>query len=117
MNQIGYFKAFQWFKNGDHPEDDSELVIPNPFSTTQFEPFLSEGKVVRYFEHPDEEGTGKDLCAFCHKIMHVHGEIKATKYGKKYTVCPGDWIITDCTGMHHVLSGQYIELKEGETNE
>lgn len=102
MDQIKYFKAVQWFKNGDHPEDDQRMVTPNPDSTTQFEPFLSEGKVVRYFRDPEIEE--KSSCALCHEIMHIHGWIDNAENGKEYTVCPGDWIITDHKGKYHVLS-------------
>lgn len=75
--------AIQWFKNGDHPEDDCYIVKHE-------EPFLSEGKVVRYFNHPF--GSSGIKCKHCREIMHVHGWIDTLEGG--HIVCPGDYIIT-----------------------
>jgi hypothetical protein len=87
-------EATQWFKNGDHPDDDCRMVRPLPNSTTQFEPFLSEGRVVRYFRHPNVRGNS--LCSKCNLTMHVHGWIDTLEDG--HNVCPGDWIITGVAG-------------------
>ena len=44
-------EANQWFKNGDHPDDNTFAVTaPNGFD------YPSEGKVVRYFRRPDVVG-------------------------------------------------------------
>jgi hypothetical protein len=67
--------AHQWFKNGDHPEDGD----PG-----------SEGKVVRYYRDPYDDGQRK--CKKCGNIMHDHGWIDTLEGG--HIVCPGDWIIT-----------------------
>ena len=45
-------EATQWFKNGDHPEDDRGTFTDSETG----EPFLGEGKVVRYYGHPDVPG-------------------------------------------------------------
>lgn len=87
-------KAFQWFRNGDHPDDDCHMITPDPSSLTQFAPFLSEGKVVRYFRRPDIPGTG--TCPRCDATMHDHGWIDQGPDG--ITVCPGDWIAPDGSG-------------------
>lgn len=67
--------ATQWFKNGDHPEDG---------------PADSEGRVVRYFRHPDISGT--TICVMCDHIMHSHGWIDKGTHG--IPVCPGNWIVS-----------------------
>lgn len=87
------FFRIQWFKNGDHPLDDCHMVTPDPNSTTQFEPFLSEGKIVRYFRNPE---IGCDsICLICGKNMGIHGWIDPRiNNGIQYIVCPGDYIDT-----------------------
>jgi hypothetical protein len=88
-------EAHQWFENGDHPGDDTHLVTPDSDSTTQFEPFQSEGKLVRYFCHPDVPGDSK--CRNdCGYQMHYHGWIDTLEGG--HVVCPGDWIIKGVKG-------------------
>lgn len=82
-------EAIQWFKNGDHPEDGNEKYIG---STGQ--EFQCEGKVVRYFRHPNI--LGDMLCCHCNKISNDHGWIDTPKGGR--TVCPGDWIIKSAKG-------------------
>lgn len=77
-------EATQWFKNGDHPNDGNELF----FDDGKFH--LCEGKVVRYFRHPDI--NGQTNCKHCEKKMHIHGWIDTLEGG--HIVCPGDWIIT-----------------------
>lgn len=86
--------ATQWFKNGDHPDDACKMVCPSPGSTTQFKPFLSEGRVVRYYRTPDLDGD--KMCGQCGNVMHDHGWIDTLEGG--HIVCPGDWIITGVKG-------------------
>jgi len=69
-------QATQWFKNGDHPEDG---------------PADKEGKVVRAYRNPDDDGQRQ--CQHCGHIMHDHGWIDTLQGG--HTVCPGDWIIEE----------------------
>lgn len=78
-------EATQWRKNGDHPEDDQET-----FKGSDGVPFLGEGKVVRYFRHPNVPGDR--ACKHCNANMHVHGWVDTLEGG--HIVCPGDWIIT-----------------------
>jgi hypothetical protein len=90
-------EACQWFKNGDHPHDDCHMVTPDPRSTTQFEPFLSEGKVVRRFNFPNV--SGESLHGECGQPMRDHGWIDTGKSG--FIVCPEDWIITGEDGEYY----------------
>lgn len=90
-------EATQWFKNGDHPQDECLVVHQDPASTTQFEPFISEGKVVRYFRNPNVDG--QHVCEHCGCIMHDHGWIDTLEGG--HIVCPGDWIITGVKGERY----------------
>ena len=99
-------EATQWFKNGDHPLDACEMVRPDPNSTTQFEPFLSEGKVARYFRHPMLSGT--NTCEHCRDIMRNHGWIDTLEGG--HIVCPGDWIITGVKGEHYPCKPDIFEM-------
>jgi len=81
-------RASQWFKNGDHPEDWTNLNEREK---------QWEGKVVRYFRRPDVPGP--KACKECNKTMHVHGWIDTKEGG--HIVCPGDWIITGIAGEHY----------------
>jgi hypothetical protein len=84
----------QWFKNGDHPEDD----VMRPFEDTGEIPTVPrEGKVVRYFRHPDI--SGETICSKCGITMHHHGWIDTLEDG--HNVCPGDWIITGVKGERY----------------
>lgn len=76
-------EAHQWWKNGDHPEDDSQ---PNREGSI----FLTEGKVVRFYRSPKMDGHYE--CNHCHLIMGVHGWIDTLEGG--HIVCPGDYVIT-----------------------
>ena len=46
-------EATQWFKNGDHPNDNCKIIK----STIEGnDDFLSEGEVVRYYRTPEIDG-------------------------------------------------------------
>lgn len=79
--------ATQWFKNGDHPQDDSFDYQNDEW----------EGRIVRYFRHPDIKG--KELCSQCGHKMHEHGWIDTLEGG--HIVCVGDWIITGVKGEYY----------------
>lgn len=81
-------EATQWFKNGDHPQDNCYMVddVPNPF--------MSEGSVVRYYRRP--EMNGLELCQHCKRTLHDHGWVDTLEGG--HIVCPGDFIITGVAG-------------------
>ncbi len=76
-------EATQWFKNGDHPKD-----YEGQDKRARKEKW--EGRVVRYFRHPDISDSIK--CKECNHIMLEHGWIDTKEGGHR--VCPGDWIIT-----------------------
>ena len=97
--------ADQWFKNGDHPEDGCEMIHPDPRSSTQFEPFLGEGKIVRLYRHPKH--IGASLCEHCDNFMHAHGWIDTLEGG--HTVCPSDWIITGITGERYPIKDKIFQ--------
>lgn len=86
-------EATQWFKNGDHPQDSCEMFdYPDENGNVFQRP--GEGKVVRYFRHPDIPGTSE--CKHCGKTMHAHGWIDTLEGG--HIVCPGDFVITGIKG-------------------
>lgn len=74
-------KAVQWFKNGDHPKD----MCNGKFA---------EGKVIRYYRHPDVPGDR--LCDECGETFYKHGWVDMGDDGHR--VCPGDWIIMSVVG-------------------
>lgn len=92
-------EATQWFKSGDHPDDDREAFDAGSGS------FLGEGKVVRYYRHPDVDGQSK--CVHCGVIMHDHGWIDTLEGG--HNVCPGDWIITGVAGERYPCKPDIFE--------
>lgn len=66
--------ATRWRRNGDHPLDG---------------PLGGEGRLVRYFRHPDQ--PGQELCNQCEHSWNRHGWIDSGDEGRN--VCPGDWIV------------------------
>ncbi len=95
------FRGVVWYRNGDHPDDDCRPLI----DTVSGEQFLSEGKVVRYFRHPDVDGYV--TCHECGCAFHDHGWIDAPGYDQeKATVCPGDLVadISDGTYRRYVVA-------------
>ena len=81
-------EATQWFKNGDHPEDNCLTFDAGNG------PFQGEGEIVRYYRRP--ECDGQVGCKHCGVLMHDHGWIDTLEAG--HNVCPGDWIITGVAG-------------------
>lgn len=83
-------EAIQWFKNGDHPEDNCIRVQEDSISGG----FLSEGEVVRYFRHP--RMCDGSICSKCRIENSQHGWIDTAE--GEHRVCPGDWIIKGIKG-------------------
>lgn len=75
-------EAHRWFQNGDHPKDAYERGTG------------SEGKLVRFFRHPNIDG--REIHAACGYYWHDHGWIDTLEGG--HNVCPGDWIIMGVKG-------------------
>lgn len=91
--------ATQWFKNGDHPKDNSCPISPENIR-------LSEGEVVRYYRNPELHNYGN--CKHCDRIMHVHGWIDTKEGG--HVVCPNDWIITGVKGENYPCKPDIFDL-------
>jgi hypothetical protein len=99
--------ATQWFKNGDHPDDGTEVFperetpgLPSTFHpgyTGEYAGQRLEGKVVRYFRRPDV--SGETPCRHCGVRMHEHGWIDTKEGG--HIVCPGDFVITGVQGERY----------------
>lgn len=86
--------AVRWWRNGDHPDDG---------------PPQYEGRVVRYYRHPQVPGTR--VCPHCMEAMLDHGWIEADVVG--YVVCPGDWVVTDAEGERYpVTHDSFIRIYE-----
>lgn len=100
--------AIQWFKNGDHPEDGTEKFLSGPFTGQ-----LLEGKVVRYYRTPDNDGQSE--CSKCGWIMHLHGWIDTLEDG--HNVCPGDWIITGVKGERYPCKPDIFEMTYEEVKD
>lgn len=89
-------EAFQWFKNGDHPLDESVPIQPVEGDK---EVLLTEGKLVRYYQC-----TADFSDVVCHRCStssqastySSHGWIDTLEGG--HIVCPGDYIIKGIAG-------------------
>lgn len=89
-------RATPWWQNGDHP-DDNVLGFENQKTGKTGE---TEGKVVRYYRHPDIPGDA--ICETCGHAASVHGWLDPDAGGDGQKVCPGDWIIDADDCSHHV---------------
>jgi hypothetical protein len=127
-------EAVQWFRNGDHPDDNCVLVraaaATDKFTgdirdnsgafvpDSEGHPFLCEGAVVRYFRRPDIPGNSTCVSSIpCSSTMHQHGWIDTPEGG--HTVCPGDWIITGVKGERYpckpdIFDATYEKVEDGE---
>ena len=95
-------EATQWFKNGDHPQDQSK-----PIELTGGSQGLSEGKVIRHFRSLNIPG-GR-FCPACGNVMHQHGLLNGLN-GEEI-VCPGDYIVTDTKGRHYRVPAVEFEAR------
>ena len=93
-------EAIQWFKNGDHPQDESKGI-----ELTGGRWGLSEGQVVRYFRRLNIPGDR--FCPDCGNLMHRHGLLDGVN-GEE-VICPGDYIVTNRKGKHYKLSSIEFE--------
>jgi len=84
-------EAHKWYQNGDHPEDKYELG--------------KEGKLVRYYRTPDNDG--REECKYCGYYIHSHGWIDTLEGG--HIVCPGDWIIKGIQGEYYPCKPDIFE--------
>jgi hypothetical protein len=110
-------KAIHWFNNGDQPEDECVIVYPVYVSTTKFEPFLSEGRVVKHNPRPIDDSLSMRpelICEKCGKRYYSDHGLLETLSGK-VVICPGDWIITGVNGeyypcKHKIFKKLYEEI-------
>ena len=102
-------EAHQWFENGDHPLD---LVFPLQPNEGDTELRYTEGKLVRYYRNPEDDGTR--LCQHCARAMHDHGWIDTLEGG--HNVCPGDWIIRGVAGEFYPCKLSIFEATYEEEN-
>jgi hypothetical protein len=91
-------EATQWWQNGDHPNDDCTNLHNGNLEV------VGEGKVVRYFRHPNVDGKEMHECGF---HWHQHGWIDTLEGG--HNVCPGDWIITGVKGERYPCKPDIFE--------
>ena len=84
-------QAHVWTGIGSHPEDGDEVFTEGEFKGEKY-----EGKVVRYFRHP--EINGDTLCKDCYEPMHNHGWIDQGTSGQ--IVCRGDYVVTISPGFY-----------------
>jgi hypothetical protein len=94
-------EATQWFKNGDHPQDNCGTFTDSETG----KPFQGEGHIVRYYRTPEFDGQHR--CKHCDCIMHDHGWIDTLEGG--HIVCPGDWIITGVQGEKYPCKPDIFE--------
>lgn len=102
-------EATQWFRNGDHPQDESQPIIS---ATPDNQGRLSEGKVVQHYRPLDVmesldalNTSGNRFCPECGNLMQNHGFLDGIN-GEEI-ICPGDYIVTD-------RNGEYYRLSRGE---
>lgn len=98
-------EATQWFKNGDHPKDDAIHTGGSETGEKFLQQYEQEGKLVRYFRHPEIDG--QNACKHCGVIMHNHGWIDTLEGG--HIVCPKDWIITGVKGEFYPCKPDIFE--------
>jgi hypothetical protein len=90
-------EATQWFKNGDHPQDESEAIENSDPKVVQ--PF----RALDVMDALDALNTlGRQYCPLCGNLMKNHGVLEGVN-GEEY-VCPSDYIVTDRNGGYSRLS-------------
>ena len=93
-------EATEWITNGDHPEDNSVELFSQEIGA-----FLSEGKVVRRYNHPNIDGNVD--CHKCGMMMKDHGWIDTLEGG--HVVCVGDYIIKGVQGEFYPCKPDIFE--------
>lgn len=101
-------ESYQWFKNGDHPEDK---VVP--VAGPRGKLWYSEGKLVKWFKVKDELSLNE--CKHCGNIMKQHGWIDTLEGG--HIVCPSDWIMTGTKGEHWPVKNDIFQETYERVNE
>jgi hypothetical protein len=94
-------EATQWFRNGDHPADQSK-----PIERPNEPPSLSEGAVVKFFNM--FHIPGDRYCSTCGSQMNKHGII-VNLNGEDELVHPGDYILTHAKGYFYRVGREEFE--------
>lgn len=94
-----------WQKNGDYPSDFCEAYYDHETGTT----FKGEGKIVRYYRHPDHDGSNH--CPHCDALLRDHGWIDSGGEGR--VVCPGDVIMSMRDGYYPVKPDLHDQIFSG----
>lgn len=84
-------KAARWYKNGDHPQDNSTLRTLGTETDGVPDQALTEGELVRYYRNP--KVSERTVCSDCGYQMREHGWIDSEDGG--IVVCPGDYVVTN----------------------
>lgn len=91
--------AHQWWKNGDHPDDQVNELTTDPATGDQYH--RVEGAVVRYFRRPEPRYAGDAIHLECTFTWNRHGWVDTLEGG--HVVCPGDWVITGVKGERYPI--------------
>lgn len=94
-------EAHRWYKNGDHPEDNSKPTVG-----ARGRLWYTEGNVVKFYKV--KEGLGLQKCQQCNHIFNHHGWIDTLEGG--HIVCPGDYIITGIKGERYPCKPDIFEM-------
>jgi hypothetical protein len=112
-------EATQWFRNGDHPNDNATEMFDYPDSPApdaavlQRPQVIREGAVVKRFRRPyNDVGPA---CQHCGKRMRDHGWVNTLEGG--HIVCPGDWIITGVKGEFYPCKPDIFEATYEQVEE
>lgn len=90
--------AHQWWRNGDHPDDNSKRIERwgGRWISSRRAAELTMGEVVGFYAVPITNNPPR--CGTCDKLVSSHGRLKRSKQDPPQSdrpiVCPGDWIIT-----------------------
>jgi hypothetical protein len=99
-------EATQWFKNGDHPRDESTPIDRGDGGTR-----LTEGKIVKFFR--SLEIPGGRFCPKCGNVMSKHGLLEEGLNNEEI-VCPGDYIVTRQSdrSLYRMPAGEFEAMYE-----
>ena len=96
-----HISCYQWFTNGDHPQDHSPTVDLGEGYANYFEYKASPGAVVARYDDSLAVTALPSSCPSCGKPGHSHGLIRklSTAVPKASAiVCPGNYVAEDDTG-------------------
>lgn len=101
-------EATQWFRNGDHPQDQSE-----PIDGQEGTGKLTEGKVVGFFR--SLKIPGGRFCPECGNVMQKHGMLRRAAndmvLADEEIICPGDYVVTDQKGRYYRVTAVQFEAQ------